>query len=500
MKICASIVEDSTEKVLASMNRAAGWADLLEIRLDHLKKPDLAALLTDPPRPVIVTNRLESEGGKFRGTESDRLAILEKALQFKPAMMDLELSAGERVIGEFTRKKDGTRLIISFHDFKGTPDLSVLEDLLKRIKDARGDLAKIVTRVGTAEDLLRLKSLLDKAAAIEQPLAAFGMGRLGRFSRVLAPIWGSVLSYAAIGEGKEAAPGQMTGFEMRRLFKKSENLVEIRGQAKLFGVLGSPVGHSLSPVIHNSAFKHLDLDCFYVPVDIDEADLAADCVRALDFQGLSVTRPHKVAIMAGLDEIEAPAEALGAVNTVTRRDGKYIGSNTDWLGLIRALEEQTTLQGKSVLLAGAGGAARAAVYGLVKAGADVTVTNRTPEKGRKLSSEFSVGFCPQEELKSADAEILINATPLGMASMTDLTPFPAELLKSNLIVMDMVYTPSETRLLREARRAGCQVVGGLSMLLNQAAFQFQAWTALPAPLDVMRAAAERALEEENDIS
>ena len=130
MKICASIVEDSTEKVLASMNRAAGWADLLEIRLDHLKKPDLAALLTDPPRPVIVTNRLESEGGKFRGTESDRLAILEKALQFKPAMMDLELSAGERVIGEFTRKKDGTRLIISFHDFNGTPDLSVLEDLL----------------------------------------------------------------------------------------------------------------------------------------------------------------------------------------------------------------------------------------------------------------------------------------------------------------------------------------------------------------------------------
>jgi shikimate dehydrogenase len=204
--------------------------------------------------------------------------------------------------------------------------------------------------------------------------------------------------------------------------------------------------------------------------------------------------------MAGLDEIEAPAEALGAVNTVTRRDGKYIGSNTDWLGLIRALEEQTTLQGKSVLLAGAGGAARAAVYGLVKAGADVTVTNRTPEKGRKLSSEFSVGFCPQEELKSADADILINATPLGMASMTDLTPFPAELLKSNLIVMDMVYTPSETRLLREARRAGCRVVGGLSMLLNQAAFQFQAWTALPAPLDVMRAAAERALEEENDIS
>lgn len=500
MKICASIVEDSTEKVLASMNRAAGWADLLEIRLDHLEKPDLAALLTDPPRPVIVTNRLESEGGKFRGTESDRLAILEKALQFKPAMMDLELSAGERVIGEFTRKKDGTRLIISFHDFKGTPDLSVLEDLLKRIKDVRGDLAKIVTRVGTAEDLLRLKSLLDKAAAIEQPLAAFGMGRLGRFSRVLAPIWGSVLSYAAIGAGKEAAPGQMTGFEMRRLFKKSENLVEIRGQAKLFGVLGSPVGHSLSPVIHNSAFKHLDLDCFYVPVDIDEADLAADCVRALDFQGLSVTRPHKVAIMAGLDEIEAPAEALGAVNTVTRMDGKYIGSNTDWLGLIRTLEEQTTLQGKSVLLAGAGGAARAAVYGLVKAGADVTVTNRTPEKGRKLSSEFNVGFCPQEELKSADAEILINATPLGMASMTDLTPFPAELLKSNLIVMDMVYTPSETRLLREARRAGCRVVGGLSMLLNQAAFQFQAWTALPAPLDVMRAAAERALEEENDIS
>jgi shikimate dehydrogenase len=407
---------------------------------------------------------------------------------------------GGGVLQKFTRKKGRTRLIVSFHDFSGTPSFSVLERRLKQIKAARGDVAKVVTRLESVEDLQRIKSLLDKAVEIDQPLAAFGMGSLGRFSRVLAPTWGSVLSYAALGEGKEAAPGQMTGYEMRRLFKKGVDPAALHGQSELYGVLGSPVGHSLSPVIHNAAFRHLDLDSFYVPVDIEDADLAFHCVRAFHFQGLSVTLPHKLSIMEDMDEIESSAETLGAVNTVHLLEGKYIGGNTDWLGLLKALEEHTTLQGKSVLLAGAGGAARAAVYGLTKAGARVTVTNRTQEKGRQLASEFGAGFRPPEELRSAGADILVNATPLGMIALKDQTPFPAGLLESRMIVMDMVYAPAETRLLREARQAGCRVVGGLSMLLNQAAFQFEAWTTLPAPLDIMRTAAEKALEEEHDLS
>ena len=500
MQICASIIEDSTGKALASMKRAAGWADLLEIRLDYLESPDLKALLTDPPRPVIVTNRCRAEGGEFKGSEADRLSILEKALAYGPAMMDLELSVGEEILHKFARQKGRTMLIVSFHDFNGTPPFSVLAERLKQMKAARGDVAKMVTRAESVEDVLTIKSLLDKAAEIDQPLAAFGMGPLGRFSRVLAPTWGSALSYAALGEGREAAPGQMTGFEMRRLFKKGADPAVLHGQSALYGVLGSPVGHSLSPVIHNAAFRHLDLDCFYVPVDIEDPDLAFNCVRALDFQGLSVTLPHKLSIMEDMDEIESSAETLGAVNTVNLLEGKYIGSNTDWLGLLKALEEHTTLRGKSVLLAGAGGAARAAVYGLTRAGARVTITNRTQEKGRQLASAFRAEFRPAEELKPVHADILVNATPLGMIALKDQTPFPAELFTSRMIVMDMVYAPSETRLLREAGQAGCRVVGGLSMLLNQAAFQFEAWTALPAPLDIMRTAAEKALEEKHDLN
>ncbi|MBW2053132.1 MAG: shikimate dehydrogenase [Deltaproteobacteria bacterium] len=498
MKICASITESSAEKAIAAMNRAAWWADLLEIRLDYIEQPDLEALLANPPRPCLVTNRLKPEGGLFEGSEDERLALLAQAMTYNPAMIDLELATGEEVLKAFARRKGETALVISHHDFNRTPDFSTLTEIIQRMKHHKADVGKVVTRVQTPEEMLRLKDLLIKAREIGQPLAAFGLGPLSRLSRVLAPLWGSALSYCSIGQGKEAAPGQMTGPEMRRVFPGSSELDRVTPATELYGVLGSPVGHSLSPVIHNAAFKRLGLNCFYVPMDVEDAELAFQSIQRLGFRGVSVTRPHKIAVMSLLDQIEKPARVLGAVNTIVTRDGKYEGANTDWRGLVRSLEEHTTLSGRTALVAGAGGAARGAVYGLTKAKASVVVTNRSEERGRKLADEFGARFCPASQIKSVSPDMLINATPLGMDPWRIETPFSSDIFKPEMVVMDMVYFPLETRLLKEARQKGCGVVDGLSMLLHQAALQFEAWTGLSAPLEIMRSAAENILEKEED--
>lgn len=498
MKIIACIVEETEETALEAMERAAPWADMFELRIDYLQNPDIKRLLSDPPRPCLVTNRMKSEGGRFQGTEAERLTIIREALDFKPYMIDLELATDETAIKELTFIKGNMQLIISYHDFDRTPELPVLVEILERINRLGADVAKVVTKVQTPEEILRLRDLLDRAREMGQPLAAFGMGTLGRLSRVLAPLWGSTLSYCSVNEEKEAAPGQMSGPGLRRVFNDPNCISRVGGQTKLYGILGSPVGHSLSPVMHNAAFRHLNLNSFYVPMDVGDAALALDCTHTLGFMGLSVTLPHKVATMTLLDEIEDDAQAIGAINTVINREGKYIGSNTDCQGMIRALEEHITLAGRSVVVAGAGGAARAAVFGLVKAGAKVLITNRTEKKGQRLAVELGAEFCPATELKSRRADILINSTPLGMAHLREETPFPAEMLHPEMVIMDMVYFPPMTRLLRDANDKGCLAIGGLSMLLHQAALQFEAWTGLAAPIKVMEDAARNALEKDNE--
>lgn len=498
MRIIACIVEETIGEALKAMKKATPWADMFELRLDYLNRPDLMALLSAPPRPCLVTNRIKSEGGRFRGTETERLAIIGDALALKPAMIDIELATDSTSIKELYSKKGPVKMVISHHDFDRAPELLALVDILERMNRLGADVAKIITRVQTPNEILRLRALLDRAGEMGQPLAIFGMGPLGRLSRVLTPLWGSALSYCSVHEGKEAAPGQMSGPELRRVFRNSGVADKVGDNTSLYGILGSPVSHSLSPVMHNEAFKHLGLDCFYVPVDIEDADLAMECVRTLGFKGLSVTRPHKVTTMAHLDEIDDNALTLGAINTVTHRDGKYLGSNTDLGGLIRSLEEHSSLYGKTVVVAGAGGAARAAVFGLVKAGAKVLIINRTEEKGRKLGSELGGEFCPAGELKFRSPDILINATPLGMAPYVEESPFPSELLNPKMLVLDMVYSPPQTRLLRDALEKGCKVIGGLSMLIHQAALQFETWTGLTAPIEIMGDAARFTFEKDNE--
>ena len=270
----------------------------------------------------------------------------------------------------------------------------------------------------------------------------------------------------------------------------------INGSTALHGILGDPVCHSLSPVMHNAAFTAIKLNGLYVPMQVKKENVgkAVAGLAALGFIGVSVTVPHKETVMEYLDEIDPVARKIGAVNTIFFRrhpeKGTLVsrGFNTDWLGSNHALAEAMKLTGSRALVLGAGGAAKAVGFGLVEAGAEVVITNRSEDRGRELASWLGCDFCPSDSLAEIEATALINTTSVGMEPNTDALPCEAKLLSNFKVVMDIVYAPLQTQLLRQAARAGCATIDGLAMLLYQGAAQFKIWTGRQPPVDVMRAA------------
>jgi len=266
--------------------------------------------------------------------------------------------------------------------------------------------------------------------------------------------------------------------------------VKINGKTKVYGILGNPVSHSLSPVMHNEAFDKLGLNCAYLPFQVHNVEEAIDGLRGLNIQGVSVTIPHKEAVITYLDEIDSVAQKIGSVNTIARRsdDGseKLIGYNTDWIGANRALESEMELKGAKVVMLGAGGSARAIGFGLLEAGALLTLCSRTESRGRKLAAELGCGWVSLDESTGLQGDALINATSVGMAPGSDKSPVSANTVESFSVVMDIVYAPLKTRLLADAEKSGCRIVNGLEMLLFQGVAQFELWTGCRAPVEQMR--------------
>lgn len=267
----------------------------------------------------------------------------------------------------------------------------------------------------------------------------------------------------------------------------------VNGESALYGIIGNPVHHTLSPAMHNAAFAALGMNCVYVPLPTTGLAAGVAGLKALGFKGVSVTIPFKEEVLSYVDVLEPVAGRIGAVNTLrfgsgeNPADRRVFGSNTDWVGANRALEEKMELKGSRVLLVGAGGAARAIGFGLLEAGAEVLLTNRTREKGQVLARQLGCDFVEPEGMAGIRANALVNATSVGMIPAVEQTPVPAAVLRNFAVVMDIVYAPLATRLLREARAVGCQVIDGLAMLLYQGAAQFELWTGRDAPLEVMRA-------------
>ncbi|MCK9296717.1 MAG: shikimate dehydrogenase [Desulfobulbaceae bacterium] len=262
--------------------------------------------------------------------------------------------------------------------------------------------------------------------------------------------------------------------------------MRINGSTILHGIMGNPVSHSLSPAMHNSAFAALQLNAAYVPFPVTDVAGAMTGFRALSVRGVSVTIPHKQAVIAYLDDIDPVAARIGAVNTLDIQQGRITGHNTDWLGANRALQEKTNLTGSKVLILGAGGSARAIGFGLLEAGAEIMLASRTAAKGRELARTLNCPWHALEDIPQLAADCLVNATSVGMAPRIEVSLVPKQCLPRFSVVMDIVYAPQETRLLSEAREAGCQVVNGLAMLLYQGVAQFELWTGRTAPVDTMR--------------
>jgi len=263
----------------------------------------------------------------------------------------------------------------------------------------------------------------------------------------------------------------------------------------IYGIIGHPVRHSLSPVMHNSAFRLLGINAVYLAFDVTNLEAAITGVKALGIKGLSVTIPHKEKIMRYVDEIDDMSKRIGAINTVINRDGVLFGSNTDWLGAIRALEEITPLKNKKVIIIGAGGSARAICVGLKDRGASVHIANRTISKARELASLCEGSFSGLKEIDeiAKDFDILINTTPVGMHPNEDKIVLEPEILPNFKVVMDIVYSPVETLLLKEAKKRGCKTISGLKMLLYQAIAQFELWTNQLAPIKEMEEALLKAI-------
>lgn len=263
---------------------------------------------------------------------------------------------------------------------------------------------------------------------------------------------------------------------------------------QLYGIFGHPVAHSLSPAMHNAAFRHWGIEACYVPFDVSDIKAAMQAARTLRIRGISITVPHKIQIIPYLDHVDDTVQKIGAVNTVVNRDGALFGTNTDGIGAIRALSKGEPLTGKRIVVIGAGGAARAIGFGVQSVGGEVIIVNRTIERGRKLAEDLGCDFVPLDDITSVETDILVNATTVGMHPDSGKSPAPSECLKPGMVVMDAVYSPLSTRLLKDAQKQGCVTINGLDMLIHQGAAQFEIWTGEKAPIEVMWKAAKNKID------
>lgn len=489
--------------------RAAG-ADVVELRVDRIGDVAAVEALLAQPRsvPLIITVRSAAEGGAWTGCEVERITLLERLTQHRPDYIDVELATWQHSTGvqqRIARARRGTQLILSHHDFQATPaDLDAVCDALAA---APADVLKAAFTARDATDSMRVLEHLRRRAG-SRPLIALAMGAAGLPTRVLARKFGAWGTFSSLAAGEESAPGQPTIAELRSLYRWDA----LGPDTRVLGVVGWPVAHSQSPAIHNAAMAAAGVDGVYLPWPVlpDYGTFAAfmdDVTRAADLgvMGLSVTLPHKENALRWLDEngqaVTPRARRCGAVNTLTRGpDGTWEGDNTDGLGARAALDAARAGlgRGRAVAVLGAGGVARAVVAELVAAGCAVTLYNRSAERAAHLAHELRCAWQPWDARLRYVGEILINCTSVGLWPATDDTPLPDDCLRAGTLVMDTVYRPAETRLLRAAQGHGCQVIGGVEMFVRQAAAQFERWHARPCPLAVLRSALP-SMNAESDV-
>ncbi len=497
-KICVAIQGDSPAELWRTAEALGVDARFVEFRLDSLPKPAAALpglkdfLSNHRDFTAIATCRRKSHGGNFTGSLTAELEILTQAAEAGCQIVDLEVESAEEIkAAQMARFRAGlralgTQLIVSFHDFTRTKGL---EHAAKRIEAFEPDFVKVVSTARTLTDNLSVLRLIEDRS-LSTHIVGIAMGEEGLLSRVLGPRAGAAFTFASTDNGAETAPGQVTVRTLLDLYK----LDQIDQATRLFGVAGNPIGHSLSPLMHNTAFRRESVNAVMLPLKVKTLDDMLNIVRELPLGGVAVTMPLKEEVLPHLANMDPLTARIGACNTLrTGADGKLYGFNTDVAGVVRPLERRMRLRGARIAVLGAGGAARAAVFGLVEQGAEVFVVNRTHEKAVSLARKAKAKSLKQDQLAKQKFDAIINTTPCGMAGIKQTLPIKETELHANL-VFDMVYNPLDTPLLRLAHKRGLHIISGLEMFVQQGARQFEIWTGKPAPEAEMMRVVELALK------
>jgi 3-dehydroquinate dehydratase / shikimate dehydrogenase len=497
-RVCA-VVATSTAAEMARQVRAA-WRETptVELRLDwpsnDAERKKLLGWVTRQKsagklrgKILLATCRRVAAGGKFRGSIEQQLFWLMQAREAGCSWCDVEVETLRELPGKSVRGYAvPSRVLLSVHDFDRTPSLP------KKIEvPNRGDVdaMKIAAAARTVGDSLRLLAVARRSRSF----VAAPMGEIGLPARILALREGSALAYAPVGEA--TAPGQVSLRDTIHLYRAHE----LTSRTKVYGVIGDPVGHSLSPLMHNTGFVARHVDAVYLPFLVHDLKDFLAAIVPLGIRGFSVTIPHKQTILKHLKECEPLAAEIGAVNTVVvRSDGSLHGYNTDYLGVLRALEKKIRLRGSRVLIFGAGGAARAAAFAVARAGANVAICARREKLARKLAAALGGESLPQHALPAEKFDAILNTTPVGMHPHSDISPLSAHELNCR-IVMDLIYRPQRTELLNIARKKGLATISGVEMFVAQGAAQWELWLGKNAPQEKMRNVVLQSLRAEEHL-
>lgn len=489
--ICVSIGRTRHTMMVAEYRQAAKrGAPLVELRLDYLRhEPDFKRILAERPCPVVISCRRPHEGGRFIDSENKRLTILRTAIAEGIEYVDLEIDIASQ-IGRFGK----TKRIISYHDFHETP--LELEQIHSDAQELDPDIIKLATMATDPADNVRALELMRKAKV---PTIAFCMGEIGIPSRILAGRYGAPFTYAAFNIERPLAPGQLTFADLRDVYHYDE----ITRATEVYGLIGSPVAHSLSPLVHNAAFRQLEMDAVYLPFDVPRRSIDTFLLdmESLGVKGYSVTIPHKEVMANTLEPGDEAVRKAGAANTLVHMEDRWLAYNTDYRAAVESLEASlperadtaTPLAGKPVLVLGAGGAARAVVHALAERGAAVTIANRTEDRAQELARRASCRHVRWENRHETFADIVINCTPIGMHPNIDESPLHSRYLREGLVVFDIVYNPEQTLLIKQARDHGAHTITGVDMFVRQAALQFELFTGNKAPEDLMATLVRREL-------
>jgi 3-dehydroquinate dehydratase / shikimate dehydrogenase len=490
-RICAVVAASTAGEMSKMVRSALKQSRTVELRLDWLNSDAerarfLGWLRKSPSRNAtfLATCRRRGAGGKFAGDIDRELYWLIQAREAGCQWCDLEVETLRKLPGQSIREYPvPPRVLLSIHDFDRTPDLP------RSINPPRRggvDAVKIAAQARSIQDSIRLLRLAHRSKSF----VAVPMGEAGLPARILALREGSALAYAPVAAA--TAPGQVSLDEMKRLYRAHV----LTRRTRVYGVIGAPIGHSLSPLLHNTGYVARRMDAVFLPFLVRQLPDFLSAVPDFGIRGFSVTLPHKQTILKHLKECEPLAADIGAVNTVVvRGDGSLYGCNTDYLGVLRALEKKLKIKRSRALILGAGGAARAAAFALSRAGAIVGICARREKASKELARAVGGEVIPRRALATEFFDVVINATPVGMHPQDGISPLASGELHCR-IVMDLIYRPQRTRLLKLAAQKGIATVSGVEMFLAQGLAQWKIWTETRAPEAPMRRTVLAALRAE----